>query len=78
MVLVVTEVSRYSGGVGRDQPPEAGDRADGVQGCIMLDLVSPEIGALRCGECCHGFPQQFDSAFQALLPFGSVVEAGRS
>jgi hypothetical protein len=44
----------------------------------MLDIVPPEIGALRFWECCQRFPQQFDSTFQVLLPLGSVVGAGRS
>src|SRR5437868_7744006 len=78
MVLVVPEVSGYSGGVDRDQPPEAGGRADRIQGCVMLDVASPEIGALRFWECCHRFPQQFDGTFAVLLALGSVVEAGRS
>ena len=72
MVFVAPEVSRYSGGVDRDQPPVARGRADRVQGCILLDIASPEIGSLRFWECSHRFPQQFDSAFQALPLLGSV------
>jgi hypothetical protein len=78
MVFVAPAASRHSGGVDRDQPPKASGRADRVQGCVMLDMASPEIGALRFRECSHRFPQQFDSALQVLLPLGSVVGAGRS
>jgi hypothetical protein len=77
VVFVAPEFSPYSGGVDREQLPEASCRADRVQGCVLLDMASPEIGSLRFGEYIHRFPQQFDSAFQVLLSLGSVVGAGR-